>query len=76
MDARPQVAAQADDALDPPRDLDRSCGLLVFALMAPSMTMLSTLAAMMPPRWMRPVTGLYIVESVACWLFCVLIRST
>ena len=54
----------------------RSCGLLVFALIAPSMTRLSTLAAMMPPRWIRPVTGLYIVESVACWLFCVLIRST
>ena len=54
----------------------RSCGLLVFALMAPSMTMLSTLAATMPPRWISPVTGLYIVESVACWLFCVLMRST
>ena len=54
----------------------RSCGLLVFALMAPSMTMLFTLAATMPPRWISPVTGLYIVESVACWLFCVLMRST
>ena len=43
--------------------------------MAPLITSESMLPASMPPKSINPVTGLYIVESAACWLLVVLMRS-